>query len=479
MRKLKTDVAIIGAGTAGQNARSQVARAGKDWLLIEAGHYATTCARTGCMPSKLLIAAAQTAHRVRRASLFGIQIPSEAIRIDGQAVLERVRRERDRFSELNVRAVEKLPSECLVRGTARFVGPTTLTVDEHTQIDAKAIVIATGSIPIVPREIAPLGASVLTTDTLFELDSLPDSIAVFGTGAIGLELGQALQHLGVRVAFYNPLDELGSFTDPAIKSSFHELLSGELDLTLGGVVTHVRHEDGQVIIRHRDHKGAQRERKFARVLAAVGRRPALEALHLEATGIPRDQKGAPEFRRETMQCGDAPIFIAGDVDGDRTILHEAVDDGVIAGANAARYPDLRARTQKVPLRIAFTTPQFATLGQSYAQLRESNPAIGESSYDDQGRARVLGQNRGHVRVYAARDTHQLLGAELYGPGVEHTAHLLAWAVQQKLTIPTLLGMPFYHPTLEEGIRTALCSLAENLGLEEGVLTAGSGHRVGS
>ena len=478
MRKLQTDVAIIGAGTAGQHARSQVARAGKDWLLIESGHFGTMCARTGCMPSKLLIAAAETAHRVRRAGLFGIQISPEAVRVDGRAVLERVRRERDRFSDLNVRAIEKLPAERLIHGTARFVGPSSLRVDDHTQIDARAIVIATGSIPIVPREIAPLGDSVLTTDTLFELDTLPDSIAVFGTGAIGLELGQALHHLGVRVAFYNPQDLLGSFTDPAINGSFHDLLSAELDLTLGGAVTHVRHEDGQVVIRHRDHKGAQRERKFARVLAAVGRRPALETLHLEAAGIACDQKGAPEFRHETMQCGNAPIFIAGDVDGDRTILHEAVDDGIIAGLNAAQYPVLSERIQKVPLRIAFTTPQFATLGHSFEQLRETDPAIGESSYDDQGRARVIGQNRGHVRVYAARDTQQLVGAEMYGPGVEHTAHLLAWAVQQKLTVRTLLGMPVYHPTLEEGIRTALRSLATSLAIDDSGLSEESGESVG-
>ena len=348
MRKLKTDVAVIGAGTAGVNARAQVERAGKDWLLIEQGAYGTMCARTGCMPSKLLLAAAQIAHRARRAGVFGIQIPAEAIRVDGQAVLERVRRERDRFAELNAQSVEKLPAEKRIRGTARFVGPTSLVVDDHTAIEAGAVIIATGSKPIIPRELAPLGDAVLTTDTLFEMDGLPDSIAVFGTGAIGLELGQALHYLGVRVAFYNPQDQVGSFTDPVVRAGFHELLTAELDLNLGGQVTHVRHEDGCVVIRHRDHKGSQRERKFARVLAAVGRRPAIEALKLEVTGIELDQQGAPTFARETALCGDSPIFVAGDVDGDRTILHEAVDDGVIAGAHAARFPEGSRRTKLVP-----------------------------------------------------------------------------------------------------------------------------------
>src|ERR1700753_141602 len=111
MPQLTTDVAIIGAGTAGLHARRAVEAAGKRWLLIEAGPYGTTCARTGCMPSKLLIGAADAAYRARRAGLFGVQIAAEAIRIDGAAVLDRVRRERDRFTELNARDVEALPAE--------------------------------------------------------------------------------------------------------------------------------------------------------------------------------------------------------------------------------------------------------------------------------------------------------------------------------------------------------------------------------
>src|SRR4051812_16090569 len=106
MRLLTTDVAIIGAGTAGLHARREVERAGKDWLLIEAGSYGTTCARAGCMPSKLLIAAAEAAHSARRAGLFGVQIAQEAIRVDRKAVMDRVRRERDRFVELNTRDLE-------------------------------------------------------------------------------------------------------------------------------------------------------------------------------------------------------------------------------------------------------------------------------------------------------------------------------------------------------------------------------------
>ncbi|MEY4512093.1 MAG: hypothetical protein RLZZ450_4215 [Pseudomonadota bacterium] len=463
MRLLTTDVAIIGAGTAGLHARREVERAGKSWLLIEAGPYGTTCARTGCMPSKLLIAAAEAAHRARRAGVFGVQIAQEAIRIDRKAVMERVRRERDRFVDLNARDVETLPAAQRLRGTARFLGPNELAVDDHTRVRANAFVVATGSKPIVPKELEPAGAALLTSDTLFELDQLPESIAVFGTGAIGLELGQALHHLGVRVAFYNPNDQLGPFTDPVVAARFRELLSSDLDLTLGVSITDVREEQGGVVIRHREPGGGrQHERRFARVLSAVGRRPALHSLSLEKTGIELDDKGMPVAHRGTMQCGKSSIFLAGDIDGYRTILHEGVDEGCIAGANAAHFPEVKAHVRRAPLNIGFTFPQLALVGKTYKEVAGGSIAIGESSYEDQGRARVIGQARGHVRVYGDVTSKRLIGAEMFGPGVQHTAHLLAWVVQQELTLTEILRLPVYHPTLEEGIRTALRALGKEL-----------------
>jgi dihydrolipoamide dehydrogenase len=462
MRSIETDVAVIGAGSAGLQASREVQRAGKRWLLIEAGPYGTLCARAGCMPSKLLIAAADTARRVRRASLFGVQVAPEQIRIDKRAVMDRVRRERDRFVELNARDTEALPAENRLRGTARFVSPNELDVD-GTRVKAKAFVIATGSTPVVPKELSRLGGALLTSDSLFDLEELPESIAVFGTGAIGLELGQALHQLGVRVTFYNPFDVLGPFTDPEVARRFRKVLAAEHDLALGAEVTDVRLDNNGVVLRHRESTGGrQQERRFARVLAAVGRKPALASLELAKAGIELDDKGVPVCDPASMQCGDSAIFLAGDCDGARPVLHEAVDDGAFAGANAARFPDVRPHPRRTALNIGFTHPQLAMVGKTFKELEHLPTAIGEVSYEDQGRARVIGQNRGHLRIYADPASGKLLGAELFGPAAEHTAHLLAWSVQQALTVADLLRLPFYHPTLEEGLRTALRDVAKQL-----------------
>jgi len=458
------DVAIIGAGTAGLNARKEVEKAGKSWLMIQDGPYGTTCARVGCMPSKLLIAAADAAHHVASAGRFGVDVSEQGWRVDGRAVMQRVRSERDRFVGFVVR--DSMQLEHRIEGRARFVGPTTLQVDDHTLVHARSVVIATGSHPWVPPPLDTIREHVIVNDDVFEWEDLPESVAVFGTGIIGLELGQALHRLGVRVAFLNPFDVLGPFTDPEIGTKARVVLGQELDLSLGATVHGVEPVEGGVRIRWTTADGTDRDEVFEKVLAAAGRRANVAGLGLEETGPPLDKRGLPLSDPRTMQLGDLPLFIAGDVAGHRPLLHEASDEGRIAGANAARFPDVSASVRRVPLAIAFTHPQMGMVGTRFTDLAPGTFEVGEVSYDDQGRSRVMGVNSGLVRIYARRQDCTLIGAEMFGPRVEHTAHLLAWAVAQGMNVSRALNMPFYHPVVEEGIRTALRDLAAKLRIEK-------------
>ncbi|PIE17328.1 MAG: dihydrolipoyl dehydrogenase [Proteobacteria bacterium] len=460
MRTIETDVAIIGAGTAGLNARRAAVKAGKRWLLIQDGPFGTTCARVGCMPSKLLIAAADVAHEAKHGGMFGVH---SEVRVDGREVMDRVKRERDRFAGFVVQANLELPQDQVLLGRARFVGPTTVEVGDHTRVQARAVVIGTGSSPWIPPQLSAIADDVMVNDDVFELDDLPGSIAVVGTGIIGLELGQAMHRLGVRTAFFNPFEELGPFTDPEVKAKARAVFGAELELHLGGAITSADKIDGGYLLRWRDADGAEGEAAFDKVLAAAGRRPNLAGLGLESTGMALDASGRPAaWSPTTTQCGDLPIFMAGDVSGYRPLLHEAADEGQIAGANAASWPQVSERPRRTSLAVAFTEPQMAIVGTRYADLRHDRVVVGQVSYDDQGRSRVMGKNAGLVRIYASTEDHTLVGAEMLGPRVEHTSHLLAWAVQQQLTPLEALSMPFYHPVVEEGIRTALRDLAAKL-----------------
>ena len=228
MKKLQVDVAVIGTGTAGMSAYRAAVAQGARTVVIESGPYGTTCARVGCMPSKLLIAAADAAHMLDVAPGFGVY-PGEK-RIDGRAVMERVRNERDRFVGFVLESVESFPIEDRIRGHARFTGPHTLQVDDHTEIEAARVVIATGSTPVILPQLQDVGPGIVTSDDVFYWDDLPSSVAVIGTGVIGLELGQALTRLGVKVSLFARGGSVAQLSDPEVLGAARRTLAQELDL---------------------------------------------------------------------------------------------------------------------------------------------------------------------------------------------------------------------------------------------------------
>lgn len=459
MKTVRTDVAIIGAGTAGLTARKAALKAGASVVLIEDGPYGTTCARVGCMPSKLLIAAAEASRGVKHASAFGVH--AENVRIDGREVMSRVRRERDRFVGFVLSDVERIPDSEKLRGRARFLSDTELDVGGHARVRARSVVIATGTRPNIPAQYLPLGDRVIVNDDVFEWEDLPGSVLVVGAGVIGLEIGQALARLGVRTRILQRSAHIGGLRDPAVYLSALAAFREELDLCLEAAILGARRVGDEAEIRYQLPGQAEVCERFDYVLLAAGRLPNVDDLGLENTSAVLNERGMPIYDAATLQVGNAPIFIAGDVNGVLPLLHEAADDGRIAGSNAAAWPNVQPGRRRAPISIVFTDPQLAAVGLRFDQL-PPDAAVGEVDFADQGRARIMLKNRGKLRVYAERGSGIFLGAEMAGPAMEHVAHLLAWAVQQKLTVTQMLSMPFYHPVVEEGLRTALQHLAGEL-----------------
>jgi dihydrolipoamide dehydrogenase len=464
MNELNVEVAIIGAGSAGMSAY-RAARAHTDRIVvIEAGEYGTTCARVGCMPSKLLIAAADAAHAVEAAGRFGIR--TNTALIDGKAVMQRVRAERDRFVSFVVETVEAWPEAHRLRGQARFITPNKLNVGGHAVVEADRIVIATGSRPHVPPGWrGTLGERLLVNDDVFSWTDLPGSVAVIGSGVIGLELSMALARLGVRVRLFGRGGRVGPLSDPDVTAKARAIVTSSFNASLDA--------DDIVPARRRDHvtlrwteSGARHEEDFDYVLAATGRVPLIEGLDLYRSGIALDSKGVPRADRFTRRIGKSHIFIAGDASDEVSVLHEASDEGRIAGDNAGRYPAVIARPRRASLSVVFSEPQIAIAGESHAALkaRGARFAVGSASFDDQGRSRVMGRNAGMVRLYGEAGSGRFLGAEMIGPAAEHIGHLLSWSVQHQLTVQQMLDSPFYHPVVEEGVRTALRDLKRELNL---------------
>jgi dihydrolipoamide dehydrogenase len=462
MAEREVDVAIVGAGTAGLAAYRRVRAHTERLVLIEGGPHGTTCARVGCMPSKLLIAAAEAAHAVREAPVFGIEAGPP--RVDGRAVMARVRGLRDDFVGSVLEVVEDFPPEHRLAGHARFLDANRLQVGDHTVVSAGRILIATGSRPVYPSSLAAAGDLLATSDDVFDWPDLPESVAMFGGGIVGLELGQALHRLGVRMRLFGKGGAVGPLSDPRVRDYAASTFAAEFPFDPDAKVRSVQRKNGAVEVTFADAEGGERTERFSRLLAATGRRPNVDRLGLENTSLELDDKGVPVFDRFTGQCGDSHVFIAGDAADDVPLLHEAADQGKIAGANAGRWPEVRAQRRRAPLGIVFSEPQIATVGRSWRELQAYHleHAIGEVSFEHQGRSRVINRNRGLLRLYGAHGTGLFLGAEMIAPAAEHLAHLLAWAAQQGLSVPEMLALPYYHPVIEEGVRTGLRDLERQL-----------------
>ncbi|REL28897.1 dihydrolipoyl dehydrogenase [Thalassotalea euphylliae] len=461
----RVDIAIIGTGTAGMGAYREALKFTDNIALIEGGEYGTTCARVGCMPSKLLIAPAEARHHTKVFQQFGLDVGVP--KVMGSVVMERVKSERDRFVNFVKADINEFASEHRIKAYASFVDDHTLALSNGQFLKADRIVIATGSKAHIPELLKEAQDLLITNDDVFDWDDLPKSVAVFGAGIIGLELGQALHRLGVNVQLFGAGNSVGPLTDPLVKDYAINTFKAEFPFHSASEVNLIKRIDEGVEVTFASAPEAQEQvQVFDYLLAATGRRANVGNLGLENTTLIRDERGIPLYETLSLQCGNSHIFIAGDVNGDLPLLHEASDEGRLAGENAGRYPEVFKRARKVPLGVVFSDPQIATVGKSYAELLQSGDKFvaGDVSFENQGRARVMLVNKGLMRLYGDIESGCLLGAEMIGPRHEHLAHLLAWVIQMRMTVSEVLQMPFYHPVIEEGLRTGLRVLQKEMGM---------------
>ena len=441
---------ILGAGTAGLSAFKEASTVTDDILLVDPGPLGTTCARVGCMPSKALLKLARDVDAAKRLAKNGYvaQAPGQ---VHGSAILAEVRRLRDRFASGPIGAVDKL-GDRYIKARARFVAPDTLELDGE-RVSAEAIIVATGSEPLVPEPWLALGERLLTSDSVFELEELPRRIAVVGLGAIGSELGQALAMLGVEVHLFGLEDRIAGISDPEVNSAAMRGLQRHVNVHTGHSVE--PEADGeQVRIRFGDKHIA-----VDAVLAAMGRKPQINGLNLEALGLELGRDGLPELDPQRLRAGTSPVYFAGDVNGITPLMHEAADEGRLAAYHALR-PDAECLSRRTPLAIVFTEPEIARVGLPYDQL-PSGALVGGSDFGKLGRAIIMDDLGGPLRVYADSEG-RLLGGEMGVRGAEHLGHQLAWLVQQQINVTDALLLPYYHPVLEEGLRSALQDIRRQL-----------------
>lgn len=445
------DVIVLGGGTAGLTALKEVLKYTSNAILVNDGPLGTTCIRTACMPSKSFIHGANLMHSFRKMCKADLMKKKHEVEMDIPQLLNRVRDLREHFMEAIMKEYESV-RDYIIDGRATFETPTCVRLEDKRLLHAKSIIVATGSSPTIPDGFESVSDHILTTDTLFEQKDLPQDIAVVGLGPVGVEMAQALARLGLNVTAINSDAKLAGLNDPVISDELHRILRKDMDIWTSVKAT-AEMENDKVRL-----KAGNKTVLVDKVLIATGRTPNLKGLGLERLKVDMNG-GVPYYDRITMKLPDFPIYLAGDVNADRAILHEAVDEGKRAAYHAATGKrNLRGR--KTPLSIVFTHPTVAVVGDGYAATDKKDVVTGHVTFEEQGRALIEQDNEGLLHVYAKKDDGHILGGEIVAPDGEHLAHLLVFAIEEQLNLSTMLEMPFYHPTVQEGLRTALQTAAK-------------------
>ncbi|MDN5513401.1 dihydrolipoyl dehydrogenase [Acinetobacter sp.] len=447
------DLIIIGAGTAGITAYQEAIKYTQNILIVNDGSWDTTCARVGCMPSKVLISAANRMHEIENAKLVGLNVKAE---INTSQVMQHVRTLRDHFTNATLKDVNSWATEHKISGLAQFINQNTIIVNSQ-EYQSKSFIVAVGSTPTVDSQWKEqLGDRLITSDQIFELEKLPRSLAVIGSGVIAIELAQAMQRLGVKTTVFARSRKVGALSSPALQKLAQDEISKNLNIKFETLPTRVQRATQGVIIKFEENNQPQ-QLNVEYLLVATGRKSYLDTLLLDNIDHTyTDLKKLP-VNSKTKQLGDYPIFITGDAHTNTPIQHEAAHEGRQAVHNCLNSPAIKSLKTLTPLAIVFSAPEMAIAGQSFKQLSDAKIEFvtGMVSYEKQGRALVLAKNSGAIEVYIDQSSRKLLGAELFVEAAEHMAHMLAWMISENLTVDEIIDKPFYHPTLEEGLRTAL------------------------
>jgi len=448
------DFVVIGGGSGGYAGASLAATLGLKVALVEgAREMGGLCALRGCMPSKTVIQSANRYLTLRRAREFGLR--AEAISVRGEEIIERKRRLVQEFADHRRKQLECGRFE-LVRGWGKFVDAHTLEVEGESQrqLRAKSFLIATGSSLKIVQIPGLMETGFLDSDTVLESAHIPKSVIMLGAGPVALEFAHYYSALGSEVTVVQRGKQVLREMDGDVAVAASDALSGRgVRFFLGSTLTRVEKcEAGKRVVFQ--HEGEARAVEAEEIVYGLGRAPNIERLALEAAGV-KAQHG--RLSMTAMQQTNVPhIFAAGDAAGPHEIVHIGIQQGEVAARNAHRLvrglaEPLEEIDYRLKLFVVFTEPQVASIGFSERELMTANApyAVARYAFADLGKATVMGETDGFVKLIARVGTCEILGAAAVGPEAGDLIHELAAAMYFRATAQDLLRIPHYHPTLSE------------------------------
>lgn len=446
MAQSRYDIVVLGGGPGGYVAAIRAAQLGMSVAVIERDHLGGVCLNWGCIPTKALLRSAEVMRLARHGEAFGLDIKSP--RFDIAAVVERSRKVADRLSR-GVRHLLSKHAVTVIDGEGRLEGPGQVRVGE-TLLEAGHILLATGA---RPRELANVKADeevIWTYRKAMVPETMPASVIVIGSGAIGIEFASFYRDMGAQVTVIEVVERILPSEDEEISAIARRSFEKQgISVYTGSVVQGVTVSTDGAAVRVADDAGKEHALSAERVILAVGIIGNTENLGLEGTGV--TVTGGHVDVNCWLETGEKGVFAIGDLAGPPWLAHKASHEGIIAVERIAGLDHVEPLdTGSIP-GCTYCYPQIASIGLTEAAARNAGHAVrvGRFPFLGNGKAIALGDDDGMVKTVFDADTGELLGAHMIGAEVTELIHGFAIARTLETTEAELMSTVFPHPTLSE------------------------------
>ena len=457
MSALEFDIIVIGMGPGGEDVAGQLAVAGLSVLGIESHLVGGECPYYGCIPSKMIIRAADLLQEARRVNEMA---GTAGVTPDYSIVADRIRDEATDDWNDQV-AVDRFVGKggTFVRGRGRLDGPGRVMVGDDLYTARRGVVVATGTSPALPPIPGLADSAPWTNRDVFKIREVPASLIVLGGGAIGLELAQAFSRFGSKVTVVEALDRILAPEEPESSALLAEVLSAEgIDIRTGQAAASVR-RDGRVTVTLADGS----EINADEILVAAGRTPNVRGIGLDSVGL--DEMARPSFTVDTRMRvnGVDGLWAVGDIAGKGAFTHMAVYQAAIAFDDITGAQSPRLSEDHAVSRVTFTDPEVGSVGMTEAQARAAglNVRVGSANSSTSSRGWLHGAgNEGLMKLVADADKGVLVGATSVGPRGGEVLSMFNLAVHARVPIAQLRSMIYAYPTFYRGALDALGDLAD-------------------
>lgn len=440
----KHDVAVIGSGPGGYVAAIRAAQLGKSVALIEKDLLGGCCLNVGCIPTKTLLSGAAVLHQVKRAKDFGISTGPVSFHYD------QMKKRKDQVVSKIRTGLEGLIKSnkiTIYRGTAQFESPKLLKVmgADNLFVEAEKIIIATGSVPMDIRAFPCDNERILNSTSMLELTEAPKSLAIVGGGYIGCEFASLFAELGTKVTILEALPTILTAQGAQISQFMTKAFTTKgIEIQTNVTVKTIENKKSHVLITFSD--GKTMEADYA--VVSVGRKVYTEGLGLEKAGLKTTDRGVIETDSH-METEVRGLYAIGDVTGKWMLAHVASHQGVVAASNACGV-EAHIHYEAVPA-VVFTTPEIATVGMTLEQAQQAGyqAIAGSFPFQALGKAQASMDTEGFAQMISDKKTGQILGAVVIGHEASNLIGEMALAIQNELTLESVIETIHAHPTIAE------------------------------